>query len=87
VIVTCVPGTPTAGVTVEIVAVPTVRGTVFDDIPFCCTWAVPDWEPVEIVATIRLLLLRMRLDLNERQLRVQNHAFAGVRAKRCRFGV
>ena len=42
-IVTAVtPGTPLVGVTFEIVAVLTVKGTLLDQAPPCCTWAVPD---------------------------------------------
>jgi hypothetical protein len=47
---------PTFVLTVEIVDVLMVRETVFEDVPFCCTWAIPDWEPVETVATICVLL-------------------------------
>ena len=36
-IVTCVPGTPLVGEMLEIAAVLTLNGTVFDDRPFCCT--------------------------------------------------
>jgi hypothetical protein len=40
--VTVVPGTPLAGVTEEMVAVFTVKGTALDQTPPCCTMAFPD---------------------------------------------
>ena len=50
--VTCVPGTPLAGVMPEMVAVLTVKGTELDQNPICRTRAVPDEEPDATVATI-----------------------------------
>ena len=43
-IVSCVQGTPEAGITFEIVAVATLNTTALDQTPPCCTRAVPDTE-------------------------------------------
>ena len=49
--VTCVPGNPLAGDTVEMVAVATVKGSELDQTPSCCTRAVPDDALRATVAT------------------------------------
>ncbi len=51
-IVTTVPGTPLDGVTLEIVAVATLKGTALDQAPFCCTWTLPDAALEATAATI-----------------------------------
>jgi len=51
-IVTEVPGTPLAGVTLEIVAVLTLKGTLLDQAPPCCTCAFPEVAFKATVATI-----------------------------------
>jgi len=52
-----IPGcTPLVGVTVEIVGVARVKGTVLDQAEACCTWAVPDRELDATVAWICVLL-------------------------------
>ncbi len=51
VIVTRVPGSPPAGVTLEIVAVSMLKVTALDHVPPCCTRTVPDLELEATVAT------------------------------------
>ena len=55
-IVTWVPGTPLPGVTLEMVAVLTLKATALDQAPPCCTRAVPDVELEAAVATTRVSL-------------------------------
>jgi hypothetical protein len=56
--VTWVPGTPLGGMTEEIVAVLTVKGTALDQPPPCRTWAFPD---VALEATVATTCVSLQL--------------------------